>query len=120
MKVQGIFFALTLLLASATASPAMRRAGAAAELRARQIPEAAAQNPPTTPDGTVISPIKPTIKETILAQIPQLGLDEGIATFLQNFPESGYEQISKMPDAEMTEAITSLLSGQIPAGVTAK
>ncbi|KAK6362236.1 hypothetical protein TWF730_005932 [Orbilia blumenaviensis] len=115
MKISGIFFGLTLLLASASASPAMRRSAATAELRGRQV--AAAPEQPTLEDGTPI-PIKSTIKETILAQIPKLDLDPAVATFLENFPASGYEQISKMEDPQLTEAITALLSGQIPAGVT--
>ncbi|KAK6521771.1 hypothetical protein TWF506_001974 [Arthrobotrys conoides] len=125
MKVSSIFFGLTVLLATASASPAMRRAAAAADLRVRQDDQTAevgapVQGAPTTPDGTAIA-VKPTIKETILAQLPRMpDIEPAVADFLRNFPDSGYEQIAKMQDPELTEAITSLLSGQVPAGVTAE
>ncbi|KAF3191021.1 hypothetical protein TWF788_007207 [Orbilia oligospora] len=123
MKVSSIFFGLTVLLATASASPAMRRAAAAADLRVRQDDQAAevgapVQGAPTTPDGTAIT-VKSTIKETILAQLPRMpDIEPAVADFLRNFPDSGYDQIAKMQDPQLTEAITSLLSGQVPAGVT--
>ncbi|RVD81927.1 uncharacterized protein DFL_009774 [Arthrobotrys flagrans] len=124
MKVPSIFFGLTVLLATASASPAMRRAAAAAELRVRQDQTvevgAPVQGVPTTPDGTAIA-VKSTIKETILAQLPTMpDITPEVAEFLKNFPDSGYNQIAKMQDPQLTEAITSLLAGQVPAGVTAE
>ncbi|KAK6350519.1 hypothetical protein TWF718_003710 [Orbilia javanica] len=123
MKISSIFFGLTIFLATASASPAMRRAAAAAELRARQDDQttgvgAPVEGLPTTSDGTPI-PIKSTIKATILDQIPRLpDVTPEVAEFLRNFPDSGYEQIAKLQDPQLTEAITSLLSGQVPAGIT--
>ncbi|KAK6506745.1 hypothetical protein TWF481_005205 [Arthrobotrys musiformis] len=120
IEVSSIFFGLTVLLATTAASPAMRRAAAAADLRIRQEEAASDEKTAIAADGTAIK-MKSSIKETIIAQIPRLpDITDEVAEFLRNFPDSGYEQIAKMGEPQMTEAITSLLAGQIPAGVTAE
>ncbi|KAK6507643.1 hypothetical protein TWF481_006069 [Arthrobotrys musiformis] len=111
MKTQTIFNVL-LLSAAALATPLR-------DLYVRQpTPQANPQVPSgSTPLPTAIPAAAPQVKTIIMDQLGSLGIDQQTLSTLRAMPATVFEKVSQLQEPQLTQAVTSLLKGQVPDGI---